>query len=110
MTEEVRSPIGFLMLPDGPIELDYQDLQLSQQAQGVDFLMYQPILIRQSETIYFTKDEAANQRILKNQLAMVTVLVVHDLQYQRIPGEVMLYYETVTLHWDLRIVCKVYRV
>lgn len=105
---EVRQPIGFLKLEDGPIQLDYDDLNTVRQNYGIDVLHDKPIVGRMSETIHHDgADDLAEQ--YKRQMGYLTLIVVRHLEYYRIPGEIVLYYELRRLHWDVKIACMAYR-
>ena len=103
-SEETWQSIGFLKLGSGPIELDYEKLELVQQNYGVDVLFAKPLVVRESVTLdgYVTIDS------LKEAAGMLTMLVANWLEHNRIPGEIVLHYEMVMLRYDVKVVCKAY--
>jgi hypothetical protein len=105
---EVRQPIGFLRLEDGPIQLDPNNLDLVPQNYGIDVLRDEPIIGCVSETMD-GGEERDLAELYKYHMEYLTHIVVRHLEHHRIPGRIVLYYELRRLGWDVRIACMAYR-
>jgi len=104
---EIRQPMGFLHIGDGPILLDYTKHPLTQDSYGID-LHSEPVFVCSTESLDLTKGDVTEEK-LADQVGMLTHIVVERIEHYCIPGELILYYETVQLRWDFKIVCKVYK-
>lgn len=114
MSEEVRTTVGFLKLPDGPIELDYENIELTANNYGADVLQQEPIVIRASNDIqryrnyYRPPDEISDEELFTHAIKHITNMVLHHLEHHRIPGEIVLHYESIRLRWDIKVICAAY--
>jgi hypothetical protein len=103
---EVRVSLGFLKIDDGPIQLDYDHLELKPQNYGADPLSANLIVMRQS---IIELDKAGKSMSLDFTINELTFRVAKWIERHRIPGELVFHYETVTQGWDMKVTCKVYR-
>jgi hypothetical protein len=105
-THEVTSILGYLKIDDGPIQLDYDHIELKPQNYGIDVLFADPLVTRAS-IIYL--DKPGDQGSLDFTVNELTFRVVRWIERHRISGELVFCYETIQQGWDMQIVCKVYR-
>jgi hypothetical protein len=106
---EIKQSLGYIKLDSGPIELDYDIIQLEENNYGVDVLQADSIVTRACEIdITDTLVPSDSGSILKDKIIHLTFIVVKYLERHRIPGEIVLYYETIQQGYDFQVVCKAY--
>lgn len=107
MTEEIRTDLGYLKLPDGPINItDYLNIELTQNNFGIDIFSD---IVLVGRTIDFKANENIDEETFKLKLGMITDIIVRYIEHNRIPGEIVLQYKLLQLGYDFKLVCKVYK-
>jgi hypothetical protein len=103
---EVRVSLGFLKIDDGPIDLDYDHIELKPQNYGADPLSADLVVMRDS---FIQLDKPKESMSLDFTIKELTFRVVRWIERYRVPGELVFHYETITQGWDMKVICKAYR-
>lgn len=105
-TGETIQPLGYIQLPDGPIELDYFNLDLDTTERELD---PDKMINGQTSGIFdFAADDNPDQ-VIKERLGATVSFVVRWIEHNRVPGQIILRCELCSLFLDHKIRVGVYR-